>query len=454
MRSKQDGNNKAFNSSIMIFNTVKALKAVVLAAGEGQRLRPLTFTRPKHMIPVGGKPLLEHHLEALKDCGIEEVLLVVGYKSDYIKKYFEDGSRLGMKIEYLHQKKIMGTADAFKLAEDHVDGDFLATYGDLLVSSRIIKSTLNMHSRENPAATLTTVEVNNPERYGVVELNGNNVVRIIEKPDPGTVRSRQINAGIYVFSPEIFKVIKQTGISQRGEREITDSIKILIKSGEKVIATRAPSEEWLDIGRPWDLLEANMRVLNKLESNIAGTIEDGVHVEGIVYVGKEAIICSGTYIKGPVYVGEESSIGPNSCIKPYSSIGRRVNIDSGVEVKNSILLNGVRVGHGSYISDSIIGEGCDLGVGTIIANRRLDEKTVKMKIRDKTIDTDLRKMGVVVGDRVKTDVGVLFMPGVKVGYSSWIGSNVVVYRDVPPNMSIILKQEIQQVSFRIEDEER
>ena len=438
----------------MILNTVKALKAVVLAAGQGQRLRPLTFTRPKHMIPVGGKPLLEHHLKALKDCGIKEVLLVVGYKSDHIKKYFEDGSQLGMKIEYLHQKKIMGTADAFRLAEDHVDGDFLATYGDLLVSSKIVKSALNMHSKENPAATLTTVEVNNPERYGVIELDGNNVVGIIEKPNRRTVRSRQINAGIYVFSPEIFKAIKQTGISQRGEREITDSIKMLIKSGEKVIATRILSEEWLDVGRPWDLLEANIRVLNKLESSIAGTIEDGAHVEGTVYIGKGAMIRSGTYIKGPVYVGEESSIGPNSCIKPYSSIGRRVNIDSGVEVKNSILMDGVNVGHGSYISDSIVGEGCDFGTGTIVANRRLDEKTVKMRIKDKMVDTNLEKMGIVVGDRVKTGVGVLFMPGVKVGYNSWIGPNIVVYRDVSPNTFIILKQKIQQASFRIEDEER
>ena len=429
---------------------MKDLKAVVLAAGEGERLRPLTFTRPKHMIPVGGKPLLEHHLKALKDCGIEEVLLVVGYKSNNIKKYFEEGSRLSVKIKYLHQKKIMGTADAFKLAEDYVDEDFLATYGDLLVSSKIVKSTLNMHLKEKPAATLTTVEVSNPEQYGVIMLNGNNVTGIIEKPDPGTVRSRQINAGIYVFSSEIFKAIKQTGISKRGEREITDSIKMLIKRGEKVIATRAPSEEWLDVGRPWDLLKANIRVLDKLKSNIAGTIEDGVRLEGPVYIGKGAIICSGTYIKGPVYVGEESNIGPNSCIKPYSSIGRKANINSGVEVKNSILLDGVNVGHGSYISDSIIGEGCDFGAGTIIANQRLDEK--KMGIRDKKVNTELRRIGIVVGDHVKTGINALFMPGVKVGHYSRIGPNIVVYRDVPPNTSMILRQEIQLVS--IEDEER
>ncbi|RLI01554.1 glucose-1-phosphate thymidylyltransferase, partial [Candidatus Bathyarchaeota archaeon] len=339
------------------------MKAVVLAAGEGRRLRPITLTRPKHMIPIGGRPLLEHHLLSLRDSGIKETLLVVNYKSDQIKRYFEDGSNLGIKIEYIRQKETGGTADAFALAEDYVNGDFLATYGDLLISSEVVRSALDLHLRESPAATLTTVEVEHPERYGVIKTTQNRVVEIVEKPTPGTITSRQINAGVYVFSPEIFKAIKRTERSPRGEQEITDSIRLLIENEETVLAAKVSADHWLDVGRPWDLLDANMRVLKHLEPRVLGRVEEGAHIEGTVFIGEEARIRSGTYIEGPAYIGKESDVGPNCYIGPYTSVGRKVRIRNGAEVKNSILMNDVHIGPLSYVVDSVIGEDCDFGAG-------------------------------------------------------------------------------------------
>jgi len=426
---------------------MKALKAVVLAAGEGRRLRPLTLTRPKHMIQIGGKPLLEHHLASLRDAGIKEILLIVHYKSDQIKMHFGDGSKLGISIQYIHQRDIKGTADAFGLAEDYVDGEFLATYGDLLITPEVVKSALDLHLKDAPVATLTTVEVDHPERYAVVKLVQNRVVKIVEKPPSESIDSRQINAGIYIFSPEIFKVIKRTGKSPRGEQEITDSIKMLIERKEKVLATKISSEDWLDVGRPWDLLEANMRVLKNLKPKVLGKVEDGAHVEGAVFIEDEARIRSGTYIEGPAYIGRGSDIGPNCYIRPYTSIGRNVRIGNASEVKNSILMNSVHIGHLSYVGDSIIGEGCNFGAGTITANLRFDEKPVKMRIKGEMVDTGRKKMGVIIGDNVKTGIGVLFMPGVKIGCNSWIGPNIVLYRDVPSNTVMTLQQQIRRFGF-------
>jgi bifunctional UDP-N-acetylglucosamine pyrophosphorylase/glucosamine-1-phosphate N-acetyltransferase len=399
------------------------------------------------MIQVGGKPLLEHHLSSIRDAGIKEILLVVNYKADQIKEHFGDGSNLGLKIEYIHQKELGGTADAFALAEDHVDGAFLATYGDLLISQKVIESALDLYSRIKPAVTLTTVEVDHPEQYAVVKLTHNMVTEIVEKPSPETISSRWINAGVYVFSPEIFKAIRRTGKSPRGEQEITDSIRLLIEDGEEVAAVKVSHEDWLDVGRPWDLLDANMRVLKLLKSEILGKIEGDAHISGPVYVGEGARIRSGVYIKGPAYIGRDSDIGPNCYIRPCTSIGRNVRVGNGVEIKNSILMDHVHAGHLSYVGDSIIGEGCNLGAGTITANLRFDGKSIKMRVKGEVVDTGRRKIGVIMGDHVKTGVGVLLMPGVKVGCCSWIGPNIAVYRDVPSRVLLTLQQEIRTVPF-------
>jgi len=419
------------------------MKAVVLAAGEGQRLRPLTLTRPKHMIQVGGKPLLEHVLLALREAGIREVLMVVNYKAEKIKEYFGDGSSLQMKIEYILQKEIKGTANAFGSAENRVDGDFVALYGDLLITPRAVESALRLHKKSKPTATLTTLHVANPEYYGIIRTAGERVSEIVEKPSPEAAAGQPINAGLYVFSPEIFEAVRRTEASPRGEEEITDSIRMLIEDGKRVAAAEISNEDWLDVGRPWDLLDANTRVLTSLEPEVLGSVEEGAHLEGSVFVDSGAKIRSGTYIEGPAYIGEDSDIGPNCYVRPCTSIGRNVRIGNACEVKNSILMDSVHMGHLSYVGDSFIGEGCNLGAGTITANFRFDTASIRMQVKGDFVDTGKMKIGVMMGDDVKTGVGSLFMPGVKIGCNSWICPNVVVSRDVPSDTILILKQQIQ-----------
>ena len=421
------------------------MKAVILAAGEGVRLQPITSTRPKHLIKVGGKPILEHCLNAVKTCGIEEALIVIHYMGDAIRQYFGDGKKFGLKIEYVEQKTVLGTGNAVSMVEPCVKDDFLLVYGDLLFSAEAVKNVIDLHAKEKPVATMAVVPVGNPEDYGIVELEDEkNVKRIVEKPKHEEAPSNLANAGIYVFSTEIFDKIRETSASARGEWEITDAISQLSKEKKTVLAVKISEDGWIDIGRPWDLLEANRWALMKMDHKVRGHVENGAHLIGPVSVAETARIRSGAYVEGPAFIDEESDIGPNCYIRPYTSIGKKVRIGNACEIKNSIIMDKVHIGHLSYVGDSILGEYCNLGAGTITANYRLDGGTIKMMVKDRVVDSGRTKLGAVLGDNVKAGINALFMPGVKVGCNSWIGPNVVVYRDVTADTVVLLKQNLEE----------
>ena len=421
------------------------MKAVVLAAGEGIRLKPITSTRPKHMIRICGKPLLEHCLKSLKNSGINEVILIVNYMADVMRDYFADGERLGLKIEYAKQEAILGTGNAVSTAETYIKDDFLLTYGDLLFTAETAKKAIDLHKKSKQAATMVIVPVEDPQHYGIVNLENERRIRsIIEKPHPEKAHTNLANAGIYVFSPEIFGKIKETSASTRGEWEITDAISLLLRDKKQVSALKISAEDWFDIGRPWDLLEANRWVLTKTEHKVLGHVESGSSLVGPISVAETARIRSGVYIEGPAFIDEKTDIGPNCYIRPYTCIGKNVRIGNSCEIKNSLIMNKAHIGHLSYIGDSIIGENCNLGAGTVTANFRLDARTVKMIIKDKIVDSKRRKLGVVLGDGVKTGINALLMPGIKIGSNSWIGPNVVVYRDLGANKILLLKQNTEE----------
>jgi bifunctional UDP-N-acetylglucosamine pyrophosphorylase/glucosamine-1-phosphate N-acetyltransferase len=220
---------------------------------------------------------------------------------------------------------------------------------------------------------------------------------------------------------------------------------MLIEDNHNVFAVKIFSEDWLDIGKPWDLLDINSRVLSSAKSEIQGKVEERVHLGESVFIGNQARIRSGTYIEGPAYIGKGSDIGPNCYIRPYTSIGQKVRVGNACEVKNSIIMNHVHIGHLSYIGDSIIGEGSNLGAGTITANLRFDRKSVNMKINNMIVDTNKKKLGVFMGDKIRTGVGTLFMPGVKIGPNSWIFPNIVITKDIPQDTFLVLKQQIEKI---------
>lgn len=406
------------------------MRAVVLAAGKGERLNPLTETRPKHLLPVGGRPLIEWSLEALKETGIEEALIVTHYMGKKLRERLGDGSSLGLSLSYSRQERMGGTADAFRMAEEFADGeDFLGLYGDLFLDPECVKTVLKAHK---PAeVVMGVVQVEEPSQFGIVGVEGGLVTEIVEKPEPGTEPSNLANAGIYVFPPEIFDSIRDTKLSSRNEYEITDSLGALIELGSRVRAVELPGEDWLDVGQPWHLLEANERALRSLEHSIEGDIEDGVHMEGPVRVCSGARVRSGTYIEGPTYIGLGSDIGPNCYIRPSTSIGRDARIGNACEVKNSIIMDSTHAAHLSYVGDSVLGEGCNLGAGTVTANIRFDKMNVRMSIKGRRVDSGRRKLGTIMGDNAQTGINVSLVPGVKVGSGAWIAPGLTVYEDVP-----------------------
>ena len=417
------------------------MKAVVLAAGEGVRLQPITATRPKHLIKVGGKAILEHCLNALKACGVTEAVIVTHYMGDAIRQYFGDGKKKGLKIGYVEQAEMLGTGNAVSVVEPYVDGDFILVYGDLLFAPEAMQAVLDSYEAEKPVAVMAVVPVEKPESYGIVELeDGKAVRRIVEKPASGKAPSNLANAGLYACSEEIFNKLRQTKASVRGEWELTDALSLLAEDGKEVLAAEISKGDWMDIGRPWDLLEANGWALKRMEHNVYGTVENGAHLIGPVTVAETARIRSGAYVEGPAFIDEDSDIGPNCYIRPCTSIGKNARVGNACEVKNSIIMDGTHVGHLSYVGDSILCERCNLAAGTITANLRLDDEPVKMFVKSKVVDTGRRKLGAVLGDNVKTGINTLLMPGVKVGTNSWIGANFTVQKDVPANTVMLLKQ--------------
>lgn len=401
------------------------MKCVVLAAGEGKRMHPLTYTRPKVMLPIANKPLLEWNLLNARDAGLKEFLFVVGYKSEMVRNYFGDGKQWDVDIQYVNQGKALGTAHAISMAEAFVD-DFVVLCGDTIFGAHDIQNIVNKES------SMGLVEVENPDEYGLVKTKGANVVKIYEKMEKPF--SNVINAGIYHFSKSIFDVIKMTGKSKRGEYEITDSINLLSKEST---FEGVHLEEWRDVVYPWDLLDANEELLKKGATSIEGVVEENVTMKGPVIVGKNSTILPGSYIEGPVFIGSDCKIGPNCYIRPYTSIGDSCHVGNACEVKNSIVMDNSCIPHQNYVGDSVIGFNCNLGAGTKIANLRLDKRNINVVLNGKIIDIKRRKLGMIMGDNVQTGINSMINIGTIIGNNVFIGLGAIAKGEISPNTQIM-----------------
>lgn len=430
------------------------MKAIILTAGEGTRMRPLTTTRPKTMLITGGKPLIQYNIESLRDAGIKDITLVVGYKKEVIKEYFDDGSDFGVKINYAIQDGQLGTAHAIGSAEKFIDESFIVLNGDIIVSYDLIRNLIEKYATRTSndvKSVMTLITVDNPSNYGIVSMENDKIKEIVEKPAKGEEPSNLANAGIYLFSTEIFDAIRKTELSERGEYEITDSLDIELKEGWEILGLIS-NEHWMDVGRPWELLKSNHDFLEKMEENIEGEIEDYVTIDGPVHLGKKSIIRSGCYIQGPVFIGDNCDVGPNTYIRPYTCLCNNVNVGNAVEIKNSIIMDNTNVNHLSYVGDSVIGVDCNLGAGTNLANLRFDDENVKVTIKDKRVDSGLRKLGAIFGDGVKTGINTSVNPGVKIGNGTFINAGCVIYKDIPCKCIVTTNADVTVSKLEKKDE--
>jgi bifunctional UDP-N-acetylglucosamine pyrophosphorylase/glucosamine-1-phosphate N-acetyltransferase len=401
-------------------------QAVVLAAGEGKRLRPLTFTRPKCMIQLAGKPILQHVLENLGQVGVKEAAVVVKYKEEAITDYFAKNPIGGLKLSFITQGEKYGTAAAFAEAESFVKGTFFGVAGDIITEPSALRR-LSDNADGEVTAALHAVE--DAREYGTAVVKDGKIAAFEEKVE--APKSNLANCSLYVFEPSIFKKISSLKKSPRGEYEIIEVLK-----GANAVEIK---EYWLDMGMPWQLFSANEFLLSKLPDN-RDRVENCT-IRGKLVMEKGAQVHD-SVIEGNVYIGAGSYVGPHAYIRGTTSIGRDCGIGDSTTVKNSIIFDHVNAKHLTYIGDSIIGSGCNFGAATQIANYRFDALNIRATINELTIDTKRNKLGAIIGDNAKMGVLSAVMPGKMIGDGCWVDAGVVVKENIERGTHLILEQNL------------
>lgn len=390
------------------------MQTIILTAGRGTRMRPLSDTMPKPMLPLADKPIAAHVADTAVAAGAEKLVFTVGYRSDVVEAFFGAEHR-GVPVEYAVQKDQVGTADAVSAAIEHVDGPFTVLNGDNVYDEQSL-SNLFQHV---PSVGFTRVET--PEEYGVLTMDGDVVTDIVEKPNRPA--SNVVNTGAYAF-PESVRDHLDVPASERGEHELTDVLQRVL--GDYTV-TGIEFEKWADIGHPWELLEATERTLSTQERRVEGDVHADAILRGNVVVESGAAIDSGVVAEGPILVRSGATIGPNAYVRGSTVIGKGASVGHAVEIKNSLLMVDANVNHLSYVGDSVLGSGSNLGAGTVTANLRHDGEPVHAGDEDRP--TSRRKFGVVVGPGAKTGINTSLTPGVILSSDSWTEAGAVVTSD-------------------------
>ncbi len=404
------------------------MKAVIMAAGDGVRLLPLTATRPKVMLPVAGKPMLHHLLLEAKKAGVTEAVIVVRYQKEMIASYFRAKEKeLGMRLTFVEQGPENGTAAAILAAEKEISDTFLVLAGDTVTDSGVIKQVLKGHKGR---ITIGVKKVANPHLYGVVELSGDTISLFEEKSQHP--KSDLANLSIYCMDASVFSEIRTIPKSARGEYEI-----VSLFLGAKAVVVDG---FWMDIAHPWDLLTANEFLLERMEARTESVENSTIKGKLVMEPGSRII---NSYVEGISYIGANTIIGPNAYLRGVNAIGADCEIGESTTVKNSVLFDGIKAKHLSYIGDSVVGEGVNFGSGTQLANYRFDGSTINVQTERGWANTGRSKFGAVIGDGVRFGVLSCTMPGKLIGEGSWISSGVVVNKNVPPRSRVYVKQELR-----------
>ena len=396
------------------------MKAVILAAGEGTRLRPFTVSEPKVMIPLANRPILEWVVEALTSNSIREIVMVVGYKKERIMSHFEDGKKFGARISYIEQKKQLGTAHALGEARAHIKSRFMLLPGDNIIGPDVIGELL----KKGEGNSMLITQSDTPSKYGAILLSGDSVREVIEKPE--TKISSLISTGIYTFEPDIFNEIDQ--IERSGKYDLASLLQNMIP--RKKLKAVMTSGTWADVVHPWDIVTANAKAVLRAKTGTSGTVEKNVVIKGQVFIGEGSAVRSGSYITGPVVIGSGCEIGPSVCINPSTSIGDNVEIGPFTTVGHSVLMSDVHVGPVSHITHSVLGEGVRCG-SHFIAN----SGSAKV-LREKEV-FELAKIGGLIGEDTVIENGVVVRPGTVIGSGCRIGSLIRISDEIQSNSTVV-----------------
>lgn len=386
------------------------MQAVVLAGGEGSRLRPLTRNRPKALIPVANRPIIEYVIEALTEAGVRDITVVVGYRKEQVIHCL---ANLPVQVNVVVQEKQLGVADALSLAEDHVSGRFLLLPGDNIITAAALRPLCD----ESPGLLTTTHS--QPTDFGVVQTHDGFVSEITEKPD--VAESFTVSTGVFSLDPSIF------GYYEPG-LELPGMINRMIADGMEIRAHRI-TEGWSDAVFAWDLLALNRSLLKKTVPLCAGTVSRHATIEGRVSIGRGTQILPGTVITGPVVIGSNCIIGPNACISSGTAIGDGVTVGPFSHVTRSILMDDVTVGSHSSVRESVIGEGCRLADHTAAVCGEF-----ATDVRGRHVSG---MFGTIMGDRVDT-APFTVMKGAVIGNNAAVETGGRTISGVIPDQTVVM----------------
>ncbi len=406
------------------------MKVVLLAAGRGERLRPLTETRPKPLLPILGEPLACRQLRlALKAFPASEVVVVYSYLGEEIVKAVRECSGAASRLTFVDQGEALGTAHAvLRAVEETGEDDMLVVYSDVYLDEASVDSVASLR----PPSILVG-RTRTPWEYGVVRVRDDGVVEGLEEKPPRekTPPEADVFVGVAMLRGEDAAALREIRKSPRGEYELTDLFLALASRGE-LTAVRLPDPHaWRDIGRPWDLLIANRMALERAGGRVRGEVHRLAVVDDNVIVEEGALVGPHSVVEGPAYIGPGAVVGPGAHVRPYTVLLGGARLGFASEAKASIFLENAKAPHLNYVGDSIIGEHVNLGAGTVTANLRFDGRPIRMTVRGERVDTGLRKLGTVMGGHAQTGINVSIMPGVKIGSYAVVYPGCVVNRDVP-----------------------
>ncbi len=331
------------------------IKGLVLAGGHGTRLRPLTHTGPKQLIPIANKPNILYCIDDLRDAGITDIGIILGNNMPQkVQELLGDGREYGVNITYIVQGEPKGIAHAIGVAREFMgSAPFCVYLGDNVLTGGI-KMMVNDFVENRHEACIACSRVRDPQRYGIAELDANgNIISLEEKPKKP--KSDLALVGVYLLRESIFDIISKLKPSWRNELEITEAIDNLRKATNRVHA-HIITGWWKDTGKPEDILEANRLVLDEMKPEIKGTVEVGANVIGKVSIGAGSVIKNGAVVRGPTSIGKNCVVGPGTYIGPYTSIGDGSTVE-GCEIEASIVVGDARINCRKKIVDSLIGKG-------------------------------------------------------------------------------------------------
>lgn len=406
------------------------MKALVLAAAKSKKLAPFYRTRPKSMLPIAGRPILETILRQLKRAGISEVWIVVNHQKECIRKAFHYGKRLGLIIDYIEQREERGIGHAVSLAKNILEKEnhFLLVYGDALMSGNHFSHLLDHFFRLKPHNLATICHPYSEGKYGNIYLGHNmKISKLLEKPEGARI-SNYIFGGSFVLEKSCFPFL------QNNDLDMVKYYQSLIASNRMMAALWEDS--WIDISYPWHILAANKVMMRPWASSIipdTTVVESNVHMEGAVHIEENVHIGAGTVIKGPCFIGPGVYLGNNTLIRKNASIGPNCKIGYGTEIKNAVLFGDSVVGRLSFIGDSVVGAGVKLGSGTITVNHITSGKEIYFETEEEgRLNTMLPKLGAFIGDNATVGTGNTLAPGIAIPPQKEIADHLTVTAKTSP----------------------